>query len=134
MIALLIALSMVCSSTIFGYESEGRHGSTTVLTGKRVTAADIGIAHRTWPMGARVHVKNLRTGLSWIAIVLDRGPYGKLTPEGKWFNGAPMFKERNRGRVGKFRGCADLTPTLAKLIRHNGRDRVRITLLRRRRR
>lgn len=121
---------MVCSSTQFGHAGDGYGGRTpTVLTGKPVTAADIGIAHRTWPMGARVRVTNLRTGLTYVGVILDRGPYGKLTPDGKWFNGAPMFRERNKGRIGKFRGCADLTPTLAKLIKHNGRDRVRITLL-----
>lgn len=125
--------TMICLSTIFGYASEGVHGSTTVLTGKRVTSADIGIAHRTWPMGASVRVTNLRTGLTYVGIVLDRGPYGKLTPSGEWFNGAPMFRKKNRSRVGKYRGCADLTPALAKAIGHDGLDRVRITLLRRRR-
>ncbi len=132
MIALLLSLTMTCFSTQFGHLGDGYGGrSPTVLTGKPVTDKDIGIAHRTWPMGARVHVRNLRTGKSWIGIVLDRGPYGKVTPDGKWFNGAPMFRKRNRGRIGKFRGCADLTPALAKLIGHNGRDRVRITLLKR---
>lgn len=134
MISLILMLTMTCFSTQFGHLGDGYGGRTpTKHTKKPVTAADVGIAHRSWPMGARVRVTNLRTGLSHVGVVLDRGPYGKLTADGAWFNGSPGARRKGETRVGRWRGCADLTPTLAKLIRHNGRDRVRITLLGRRR-
>ncbi len=122
----------VCSSTIFGYAGDGHGGrSPTILTKKPVTDADVGIAHRTWKMGTVVKVKNLRTGKVATGVVLDRGPYGKLTADGEWFNGSPGARKKRAKKgepepVGEYRGCADLTPSLAKLIRHNGRDRIRI--------
>jgi len=113
---------IVCWSTIFGYPGDGHGGRTpTVLHGRPVSATDMGIAHRTWKMGSRVRVTNLRTKKSALGVVLDRGPYGKLDSAGAWFN-----SRRERQRVGKFRGCADLTPALAVAIGHDGRDRVMI--------
>ena len=121
--------AIICLSTIFGYPGDGHGGrSPTVLYKRPVSATDMGIAHRTWPMGARIRVTNLRTKLSAEGVVLDRGPWGKLDKDGRWFN-----SRRHRGRLGKFRGCADLTPAIAKAIGHDGLDRVRIDLLRGRR-
>lgn len=98
-----------------------------VLYGRPVIASDVGIAHRTWPMGSIILVENLRTKKASLAVVLDRGPYGKLDSEGRWFNA-----RKERSRVGVYRGCADLTPALARALGHNGSDTVRITLLWRR--
>lgn len=121
--------AIICMSTIFGYPGDGHGGRTpTVLYGRPVSPSDMGIAHRTWPMGARIRITNLRTKLSSFGVILDRGPYGKLDKDGRWFN-----SRRYRSRAGKYRGCADLTPALAKAIGHDGRDRVRLKLLRRRR-
>lgn len=120
---------IVCWSTIFGYPGDGHGGRTpTVLYKRPVSATDLGIAHRAWPMGARIRITNLRTKLSAEGVVLDRGPYGKVDKDGRWFN-----SRRHRSRIGRYRGCADLTPALAKLIGHDGKDRVRVTLLRGRR-
>lgn len=85
----------------------------------------MGIAHRTWPIGGKVLITNLRTGKQARGLVIDRGPYGKLDSRGRWFN-----SRRERKRQGKFRGCADLTPALAKAIQHNGLEMVQITLIR----
>lgn len=76
-------------------------------------------------MGARIRITNLRTKLSAEGVVLDRGPYGKLDKDGRWFN-----SRRHRSRRGRYRGCADLTPALAKAIGHDGRDRVRLERIR----
>ncbi len=133
-LALVLSWSrpVTCDSTIFGFPGDRYGGRTpTVLTGKPVTPADIGIAHRTWKMGTLVHVTNKRTGLTATGIVLDRGPYGMIDENG-WFNSR---RERARAaallkRKGQkaYRGCADLTPALAALIGHRGRD---IIILRR---
>lgn len=115
---------MVCLSTQFGHLGDGHGGRTpTVLTKQPVTDKDVGIAHRTWPMGSVVLVENLRTGRAVFARVIDRGPYGKLSPDGRWFNA-----RKKRKKKGKFRGCADLTPALAVLLLHNRKEQVRITL------
>ena len=121
--------AIICMSTIFGQPGDGYGGRTpTVLYKRPVSVTDMGVAHRTWPMGASIRITNLRTKKSAYGVVLDRGPYGKVDADGKWFN-----SRRERNRIGEYRGCADLTPALAKAIGHNGRDRVRITLIRWRR-
>lgn len=121
----LLLKTMVCLATQFGHPGDGHGGRTpTVLTGNPVTANDIGIAHRTWPVGSVVLVTNLRTKKSMLAVVIDRGPYGKLDADGNWFNA-----RKERDREGVYRGCADLTPMLAKLIGHNQKERVKLQLL-----
>ena len=70
-----------------------------------------GIAHRSLPLGSRVTVCSHRTGICVDTLVIDRGPYGKLTPEGIWFNGA-----REPERVGEWRGCADISAPLAGML------------------
>jgi len=124
---MIFLIMQVCLSTQFGHIGDGYGGRTpTVLNNRPVSKTDMGIAHRTWKMGSWVRVKNLRTGKTALAQVIDRGPYGKTDAEGNWFNSR---KPGNRDRVGKYRGCADLTPALAKAIGHNGKELVKITLL-----
>jgi len=120
-----------CDSTIFGFKGDEYGGrSPTVLTGKPVTDADVGIAHRTWRMGTRVKIKNLRTGLVATGIVLDRGPYGMVDENG-WFN-SMLEKDRAKARILKvgrrkaYRGCADITPSFAKKLGHIGRDKIKL--------
>lgn len=126
----MLALTL-CMATIFGYPGDKHGGRTpTLLTKSPVTPADVGIAHRTWPIGARVRVTLVRTGKSAVGVVLDRGPYGKKDKDGVWFNSRQP--RSNRKRWGRYLGCADLTPAMGKLIGHNGgRDRVRIEKLKR---
>ncbi len=126
---MIILILQVCMSTVFGYPGDGHGGRTNTILHKRpVRADDVGIAHRTLPMGSKVRVMNLRTGLSAVGVVLDRGPYGKKDAKGVWFNSRQP--KSNRARKGRYLGCADLTPTMGKLIRHNmGRDRIRIERL-----
>ena len=126
MIVLILQTTIqICLATQFGHPGDGYGGRTpTVLTGKPVTATDIGIAHRTWPKGAKVSVTNLRNGKTVVAVVIDRGPYGKLDSRGRWFN-----SRKERKRKGTYRGCADLTPRLVKLLGHNKKEPVLIRLL-----
>jgi len=122
------AQHQTCMSTQFGHPGDGYGGRTpTVLYDRPVRPGDMGIAHRSWPMGAYIRIENLKTGQRSFGRVIDRGPYGKLDAEGNWFNA-----RKKRNRVGKYRGCADLTPSLARAIGHRGKTRVKITLFRRR--
>ena len=117
--------TIICLSTIFGQPGDAYGGRTPTIYYKRpVSSTDMGIAHRTWPMGRRVRVTNLRTGRSVVGLVIDRGPWGKRDKAGNWFN-----SRRERKRVGEYCGCADLTPALAEAIGHDGKDRVRLELL-----
>lgn len=123
----MIIASLVCAATIFGYPGDGHGGRTpTLLTGEPVKATDVGIAHRRWPVGALVVVQSIRTGRAAIAVVIDRGPYGKISPDGQWFNA-----RKHRKRPGRFRGCVDMTPKLGSLIgfKKRGRGKVRVTLV-----
>lgn len=120
---LLQPRSEVCSATVFGYLGDGYGGRTPTLLYKRpVHPGDRGIAHRTWPMGTFIKITNLKNERSAFGLVIDRGPYGKLDANGDWFN-----SRRHRDRVGKYRGCADVTPDLAEAIGHRGRTLVKIT-------
>lgn len=109
----------VCNSTIFGYPGDKWAGGDALHLKRPVNATDVGIAHRTWPMGSWVLVKHLKTGKMAVAQVIDRGPYGAIH-EGEW------VLKRKRSEPGKWRGCADLTPNLAAILGHDGFDRVRI--------
>ena len=113
-------MSTMCGSV--GDKHGGR--SPTVLYKRPVQPGDMGIAHRTWPMGAKIKVTNVKTKQSAFGVVLDRGPYGKVDAAGNWFN-----SRRERERIGKYKGCADLTPDLGKAIGHKGRTKVKITLI-----
>jgi hypothetical protein len=118
----------VCSATVFGYPGDKHGGRTPTLLYKRpVAPGDMGIAHRTWPIGARIKITNLKNKKSARGVVLDRGPYGKIDEDGNWFN-----SRRHRDREGTYRGCADVTPDLAEAIGHRGRTKVKIRLLRKR--
>jgi hypothetical protein len=110
-----------CVASIFAYPGDKHAGGRSPWLRRRVRPTDLGIAHRTRKLGSWVRVTNLRTGKSTRARVIDRGPYGKLDAQGRWFNGA-----RDRTRKGTWRGCADLTPAVAKRIGHNGFERVRL--------
>jgi len=124
---------MRCQSTIFGLGTKWDGGDALYLK-RPINSSDIGIAHRTWPLGSWVLVENERTKRTAIARVIDRGPYG-ATHDGSWF--VPSKEKRNPRRLrerrlqgkrpldrGRFRGCADLTPRLAKILGHDGRDPV----------
>jgi hypothetical protein len=115
----------VCMSTQFGHPGDGYGGRTpTLLHDRPVEPGDMGIAHRRWPIGSPIRIKNLETDQVSYGVVLDRGPYGKTDADGNWFNA-----RRERERDGTYRGCADLTPDLARAIGHKGKTKVKITLL-----
>jgi hypothetical protein len=109
-----------CNSTIFGYRGDRWAGGKALYLKRKVDPKkDIGIAHRRLPLGSWVYVKHLRTRKRVRAQVIDRGPYGAMH-NGKW------LIKRRRSDPGKWRGCADLTPLAAKMIGHDGWDRVAI--------
>jgi hypothetical protein len=132
---MIFLIMQVCLSTQFGHIGDGHGGRTPTIYYKRpVSKTDMGIAHRTWPIGAKIRITNLRTKKSAVGVVLDRGSYGMRDKKG-WFNSR---KKKNRARakalkakLGEkaYRGCADITYGLAAKIGHNGMERVRITLL-----
>lgn len=82
-------------------------------------------AHRTLPCGTWVSVRNLRNGKQTWCKVMDRGPYGKLSPEGEWFNGA-LYPDH----TGTFRSILDMGPVPSGRINKRGIERVRIKVWR----
>jgi hypothetical protein len=76
-------------------------------------------AHRTYRCGTIMAVENVRTKKRTLCRVLDRGPYGALLEDGTW-----VLKIRAH-EPGTWRGIADLTPSVAAAIGHNGFERVR---------
>lgn len=161
---LLIALSLlgkpeVCNSTIFGMEGDRLAGRNALLLRRPVDPlTDMGVAHRSLPLGSLVIVE-IPAKQTWaFAVVIDRGPYGRIRPEGSecpahgylrtngtcWTNGAYEYREcRNAYPQWKhwkdprcyyedswWNGCLDLSPALANTLDHDGWARVRVRVVR----
>jgi len=116
----IAVMSVVCNATIFGYAGDKWAGGNASYLKRPVASYDVGVAHRTWKLGSTVLVKNPRTKLTALALVVDRGPYGATDDSGMW------VLKRKREDPGQWRGCVDLTPALAKSIKHNGYEKVYI--------
>ena len=134
---ILIAIALLSASaqaevgkaTVFARKVQDGGGKSKCL-GRRVLPTDRGIAHRTLPCGTRVRVTNLRTKLSTVAVVIDRGPYGACLDLG-WHRGpcSEWAIKRHRSDPGSWRGLADLTPPVAAELNHKSFDAVRIDVL-----
>jgi rare lipoprotein A len=55
----------------------GKHHGGPTASGERFNKNAMTAAHRTFPMGTRVRVTNLRNGRSVVVRINDRGPYSK---------------------------------------------------------
>jgi rare lipoprotein A len=55
----------------------GKHHGGPTASGERFNKNALTAAHRTFPMGTRVRVTNLRNGRSVVVRINDRGPYSK---------------------------------------------------------
>lgn len=146
LISLMSSAPEVCSSSEFGYEGDYLAGGRARHLGRPVDPLhDIGIAHRTLPLGSVVLLNVPKRGTWVFAVVIDRGPYGRTRPKGSecleddrllangrcWYNGAEEWRKcRRQGSCysegSRWRGCADLTPKTARLLSHDGWERIRI--------
>lgn len=107
-----------------------------IYTGRSVNLEDIGIAHRTLPIGSLVVLQNPLKPSKWVvAQVMDRGPYGALLGPGAIPQDGQTCRLRKDKRTwcvkkkrtdpGVWRGCMDLMPNTAKLLEHNTFQKVR---------
>lgn len=55
----------------------GKHHGGPTASGERYNKRAMTAAHKTWPMGTRVRVTNLKNGRSVVLRINDRGPYVK---------------------------------------------------------
>lgn len=127
-----------CVSTIFGTKGDKWAGGGALYLGRPVDPQrDIGIAHRTLPVGSLVVLQNPLKPDKWVvATVVDRGPYGALLAPDEEPAESQTCRTRRDGKVwcvkkkrerpGKWRGCVDTTPKAAKLLEHNGFQRIRL--------
>lgn len=109
----------VCTATEFGAPGDRWAGGHALLLKRPVEPDDMGVAHRTLPLGSAVVVQSVATSKLAIGRVIDRGPYGAMV-DGQW-----AIKLR-RTDPGTWRACLDLTPRMARAIGHNGFARVRV--------
>lgn len=126
-------------ASVFGFDLKDSSGPAR-CTGRAVDPeSEMGIAHRSLPCGTRVYVVNPRTGRRAYAKVIDRGPYGaaaSLRDGATWYvkrradSGPPprvCSTLESRGEPCEplpWRGVADLTPAVARTLRHNGLEPV----------
>jgi hypothetical protein len=115
-----------CNSTIFGYEGDKYSGSKALYLGRPVDPEhDIGIAHRGLPLGSLVVLHVPKRDTFVVAVVIDRGPYGRIDKDGNWYNGASEWKAHVRRNKpyspgSRWNGCIDITPRAAELLEHDG--------------
>lgn len=125
-----------CISTIFGMKRDKWAGGNALYLGRPIKPkVDVGIAHRTLPVGSLVLLQNPKKKFRWVvAQVLDRGPYGAYLREGEEPAEGQTCEEKKMGTwcvklrksaPGEWRGCVDTTPKAAKLLGHNGYQRIK---------
>jgi hypothetical protein len=61
-------------ATNYATPGDGFLGKKTA-SGALTTSTSMGVAHKSLPFGTQIELYNVRTGLSCVAVVNDRGPY-----------------------------------------------------------
>jgi hypothetical protein len=105
MLSLLYSLILIGFSTTFSEVDRFNPDPNLACLSRHLRKGEAVAAHRTLPCGTKLFLHNPRTGLATSTIVLDRGPYGK------WKSG----KDK-----GKYKAELDITPSVAKALKHNG--------------
>lgn len=75
------------------------------------------------PCGVWVQVENVANGNTAWCKVMDRGPYGKLDKNGKWFNAAINPEKCPEC---KFKGVIDMGQSVADRLGSNGAVTVKV--------
>jgi hypothetical protein len=127
----LLGKPQYCNSTIFGTPEDyatGSAGTVARYLRRPVDEVnDIGIAHRTLPLGSLVYITVPKLKTQAIAVVIDRGPYGRRAKDGSWYNGAAEWRAGRKYSPGsRWNGCADLSPELARILQHDGWEKVKL--------
>jgi hypothetical protein len=107
-------------ATRFGDPNDRWAGKQLSCTQQKLRPGQLVCAHRTLPCGTTLILENPRTGRFALCSVLDRGPFGAILPSGHW--GLKIHKRD----PGAWRGILDLSPAVARALRHNGRERIRV--------
>ncbi len=121
-----------CHSTMYGhlatdvYPSNGRiigysdstDGIKTIWF-QRSPRLDVGVAHRTLPVGSWIIVENPFTGDRDVFRVIDRGPYAKRV-------GGKMITDVKGSHSEPYASCLDITYLAGVKLRHSGSQRIRM--------
>ncbi len=110
-------------ATRFADPGDKWRGGKSPCLGRRIESTDWGIAHRRLPCGTLVRVTNRRTGLSVVAPVVTRGPYGALLADGTW------HVKRRASDPGVWRGIVDLTPPVFAALEARSFDKVTLEVI-----
>lgn len=108
---------------VFGTAGDRLAGGPLACSGRWLGSRDLVCAHRTLPCGTALLVKNLQTRRIVPCLVLDRGPYGALLPDGQF------VIKRNRREAGRWRSIVDLSPQVATLLGISGVAQVQLFYL-----
>lgn len=121
-----------CHSTMYGhraddvYPSNGKvigYGDTTdgvkTIWFQRSPRLDVGVAHRTLPLGSWVILENPFTKDRDVFRVIDRGPYSKR------INGKPATDVANK-HPEPYSSCVDITYLAGVKLHHSGSQRIRM--------
>ncbi len=126
-----------CPSTVFGHADDKWKGGKALYLKREVNAEDLGVAHRSLPLGTYVILQNKNKVA--VTQVIDRGPYGAIVPDEE-FSEDRKCRVLKSGKVwclklkkedpGEWRGCLDITPAAGKAIGHKGKQTVKYWVVR----
>ena len=105
---------------VFGTAGDRLAGGPLACSGRMLGPRELVCAHRTLPCGTALLVQNVRTQRVVPCLVLDRGPYGALLPNGQF-----VIKKKKR-QQGTWRAVVDLAPQVAALLGITGVEPVRL--------
>ena len=100
----------IVKASRYGGPKDGRWGGQAMACAPdyRIAEGMHVVANRTLPCGTIVAFQSVRTGRQTIGVVMDRGPFGAIGPDGKWF---PKVGKRKH-EPGVHRGEFDLAYSL----------------------
>lgn len=130
----------VCQSTIFAYHGDRLAGKVARYLNRPIDPdRDVGVAHRSAPLGTVLLLHLPSTDRWTFAVVIDRGPYGRKRADGSWINGAVEYRRCQREhpewspldrrcykKGSRWNGCIDLAPATARLLDHDGWERIHV--------
>jgi len=129
----------VCTGTQFAAEGDKWLGGDSPWLRRPIKPTDNGVAHRTFPLGAKVVITNLGNGRKTVSKVIDRGPFGRYKKDGSFKNGVEVFRKARRECLSEhiwpcpittegWRGCLDMTPLVTKRLGMKGNTLIHVEL------
>ncbi len=105
-------------STIFGQSDDKTAGGKLACQPTEIVGDSYVCASRDLACGTVLILQNPKNDRISYCVVRDKGPWGATLPDGSW------ALKRRFSDPGVWRGSLDISPASAKLMHHNGMQRI----------